>query len=94
MLSNINKIKLAELTRKMRAAASLPKESLTQEKKALVTQTPTDSDEQTTSGLVFKRKRPVTTPSTEHSPSDSRAPHQEVITIQECETESLRGKSL
>ena len=87
MLSNISKVELAELTRKMRAAASLPKESLAQKRKALavITQTPTDSDEHTTSGLVFKRKRLATTPSTKHSHSDDRAPHQEVITIQECE---------
>jgi len=34
MLSNINKVELAELIRKMRAAASLPKESLAQKRKA------------------------------------------------------------
>jgi len=34
MLSNINKPELAELTRKTRAAASLPKESLAQKRKA------------------------------------------------------------
>jgi len=44
MLPNISKAELAELTRKMRGAASLPKESLTQKKKApiVITQTPTD----------------------------------------------------
>jgi len=58
MLSNISKVELAELTRKMRAAASLPKESLVQKRKAhiVVTQTPTDPDEQTTSGSSLKGK--------------------------------------
>jgi len=75
----------------MRVTASLPKESLAQKRKAptVITQTPTDPDKQTTSGLVFKRKRPATIPPT----SDGRAPHQEVITIQECEAESSREKS-
>jgi len=93
MLSNINKAELAELTRKMRAVASLPKESLAQKRKppAVVTQSLNDPDEQNTSGLVFKRK---TAPPTEHSHSDGRAPHQEVIIIQECEAESSWGKSL
>jgi len=64
MLSNISNVELAELTRKMRVVASLPKESLTQKKKTLIliTQTLTDQDEQTTSELVFKRKRKTTTP--------------------------------
>jgi len=34
MLSNISKVKLVELTRKMRAATSLPKESMQQKRKA------------------------------------------------------------
>ncbi|KAK7342260.1 hypothetical protein VNO80_25205 [Phaseolus coccineus] len=78
MLSNISKAELAELTRKMRAAASLPKESLAQKRKALIviTQIPTDPDEQTTFGLVFKRRRPTPIPPTEHSHSDNRAPYQ------------------
>jgi len=69
----------------MRAAASLPKESLAQKRKALalIAQTLTDPNEQTISGLVFKRKRKATIPPTEHSHLDDRAPHQEVITIQE-----------
>jgi len=96
MLSNISKSELAELTRKMRAAASLPKESLTQKRKALVviTHNLIDSDEQTTSRLVFKRKRKVTTPPTENSHSGDRAPHQEVKIIQECKSESSKAKSL
>ena len=87
---------LAELAKKMRAAASLPEESLTQKRKspAMIIYTPTDQDEETTSEIVFKRKRATTTPHTEHSHSDGQAPHQEVIIIQECETESLRRKSL
>jgi len=96
MLSNNSKAKLAELAKKMRADASRPKESLTQKWKAptLVTKTPTDKDEETTFGLVFKRKRKVTTTPTEDSHSDGRASHQDIIVIQECETESSRGKSL
>jgi len=96
MLSNISQTKLVELTRKMRVVASLPKESLAQKRKAsaVITQTPTNPDEQTTSGFVFKRKRSATTPPTEHSYSDGRAPHQEVVIIQECEAESSRGHSL
>jgi len=54
----------------------------------------TDSDAHTTLGLIFKRKRNATTPSIEYSHSDEREPHQEVITIQECEAESSRGERL
>jgi len=72
MLSNISKAELPELAKKMRAVASLPKESLKQKRKAptLTTQTPTEQDEETTSGLVFKRKRKTATPPTKHSHSD------------------------
>jgi len=34
MLSNISKVELAELTKKMRAAGRLPKDSLSQKRKA------------------------------------------------------------
>jgi len=80
----------------MRVAASRAKESLTQKRKAptLITQTLTVQDEETTFGLIFKRKRKVTTPPTEHSHSNGRAPHQDVIIIQKCEAKSSRGKSL
>jgi len=36
LLSNISKAELAELTRRMRAVASLPKESMPEKRKALV----------------------------------------------------------
>jgi len=80
MLSNISK---AELAKKMRATTGMPKESLTQKRKtpAMISQPPTDQDEETTSKLVFKRKRKTTTPPTNHSHSDDRAPHQEVVII-------------
>jgi len=46
----------------------MSKDSLTQKKKASVTitQAPTEREEETTSGLVFKRKRKATAPPTEH----------------------------
>jgi len=95
MLSNISKAELAELAKKMRVATSLPNEPLTRKRKAptLITQTPTDQDEETTSGLVFKRKRKRPTPHTEHYHSDGRAPHQDIIVIQESEAEISRGKA-
>jgi len=72
MLSNISKAKLAELTRKMRAAASLPKESLSQKRRAptVVAQIQSNQHEHTTLRLVFERKRPTTTSPTEHSHLD------------------------
>jgi len=59
LLSNISKAELDDLAKKMMAATSQPKESLMQKGKAptLITQAPTDHDEETTSGLIFKRKR-------------------------------------
>jgi len=95
MISNISKVELAELTRKMREAASLHKDSLLQKRKtsAGVAQIQSDQDEHTTSGLVFERKRPETTSPIEHSHSDGRAPHQEVITIQECEAKAREEKA-
>jgi len=96
MLSNISKAELAELTRKMRVAARLHKDSLSQKRKASfgVAQIQSDQDGHTTLGLVFKWKRVGTTPPTEHSHSNGRAPNQKVITTQECEAENSRGKSL
>jgi len=81
MLSNISKEELAELVKKMKAAASLSKESLTQKRKApaMITHTLTDQNEETTFGLFFKRKRTTTTPPIEHTHTDGRAPHQEVV---------------
>jgi len=66
MLSNISKAELAELTRKMRANASLHKDSLPQKRKASVgvVQIQYDKNEHTISGLFFKKKRPETTPPT------------------------------
>jgi len=95
MLSNISKFELTALTRNMRAATSLHKDFLPQNRKALagVAQVQSDQDEQTTSNLVFKRKR-LETPPIEHTHLDGRAPNQEVITIQECEAESSQKKSL
>ena len=47
MLSNISKAKLAEMAKKMKAAANMPKDYLTQKKKApvTITQAPTELDE-------------------------------------------------
>jgi len=66
---------LVELAKKMRVAASMPKESLKKKRKAptLITQTPTGKDEETTFGLVFKRKRKKTIPLIEHSRSRHRS---------------------
>jgi len=95
MLSNISKAELAELTRKMRATASLPKNALAKRNTlVVVTQSPIYQDEQTTLGLVFKRKRPATNLPTEHSRFDGGASHNEVLTIPECDVESSREKSL
>jgi len=80
----------------MRAAASMNKDFLFQKRKAStgVAHVQSNQDEQTTSSLVFKRKRLETAPPTEHSHSDGRAPNQEIITIQECEAKSSQRKSL
>jgi len=95
------------MAKKIRATTNMPKDSLTQKMKDLITitQAPTEQDEETTSGLVFKRKRKATTPPTKHSPSDGRAPNQDVahlvdhappqdvIVIQEREAESSKRNS-
>ena len=81
MLSHISKAELADMAKKMWAAATVPKDSLTQKKEASVTitQAPTEQDKETTSTLIFKRKRKASTPSTEHSHSDGRALHPNVV---------------
>jgi len=86
---------MVERIRKMRVAASVSKDSMAPKRKAPVEVAPVqyDQDEQTNSGLVFKRKRREAA-SPEHSNLDGRAPHQEVVTIQECEAESPRRKRL
>jgi len=58
MLFNINKAELVELAKKMRAAASMPKKSLKQKRKApvIITQAPTEQDEDTTFGLAKATK--------------------------------------
>jgi len=108
MLTHINKAELAEMAKKMRTAAKMPKDSLTRKKKApvTITQASTEQDEKTTSWLVFKRKRKAIAPPTEHSHSDGRVPYQDVahstdhalpqnvIVIQECEAESSKRKSV
>jgi len=64
MLTHISKVELAEMAKKMRATANMPKDSLTQKKKAqiTITQALAKQDEETTSGLVFKIKRKETAP--------------------------------
>jgi len=81
MLTHISKVELVEMAKKTRAAAKMPKDSLTRKKKApvTITQAPTEQDEETTWELVFKRKRKAIAPPTEHS-------------IQECEAESSKRK--
>jgi len=94
MLSNIGKAEMDEHVRKMKAAASLSKDSFVPKRKAPVEVAPVQSqDEQTNLDLVFKRKRREAA-SLEQSNSDGRAPHQEVIAIQECVSESSCRKSL
>ena len=77
------------MEKRMRAAAKMPDESFKQ-------------NEETTSGLVFKRKRKATTPLAEHSHFDGRTPHpgtihseghQDVIVVQECEAGSSKGRA-
>jgi len=65
-----------------------------------------EQEEDTTSGLAFKRKRKATAPPTEHShldgqtldqdivPLEGQASHRDVIVIQEGEAESSKSKSL
>jgi len=81
MLTHISKAELAEMAKRIRAIANMPKDSLTQKKKASVTitQAPTEQEEDTTLGLAFKRNRKATTPPTEHSHLDGQAPHQDVV---------------
>jgi len=104
MLSKINKKELKEMAKRMRAIAKMPDESLKPKKAPkIVAQTSTEHDEETTFGLVFKRKRKATTPPVEHSHSDGQTPHpgivhseghQDVIVVQKCEAGSSKGKSL
>jgi len=108
MLTHISKAELAEMAKKIRTVANMPTDSLTQKKKASVTitQALTEQEEDTTSGLDFKRKRKATAPPTEHSHLDGRGPHQDVVSsegqaphrdvivIQEGEAESYKRKSL
>ncbi|KAK7342268.1 hypothetical protein VNO80_25214 [Phaseolus coccineus] len=96
------------MAKKKRAAASLPKDSLKQKWKALVTitQTPVEQEEETNFGSIFKRTRRATTPLAEHSQFDGRTPHpnavhsegnalpHDLIVIPECEVGSSKGKSL
>jgi len=75
MLSHISKKELEAITKRIRATTSLLDEPLKQSiTHVIVAPTPTDQDEKTTSGLVFKRKR-VTTPTAELSHSDDRTPY-------------------
>jgi len=84
MLSNISKAEEAELAKKTRTVASMPKESLKKKRKALVTitQAPTEQDEETTSGLVFKRKRKTAFSLLSTLTQMGHAPPQDVIFIQ------------
>jgi len=72
MLSNIDKAEMAERVRKMKEAASMSNDSFAPKRKAPAEVAPvqSDQDEQTNSGLVFKRKRREATPLPEHSNSD------------------------
>ena len=72
MLIHISKKELGQMAKRIRATANMPKDSLTQKQKAsaTTTQAPIEQDEETTSGLVFKRKRKATTAPTEYSHSD------------------------
>jgi len=80
MLSHISKKELGEIAKRMRAAANMPKDSLAQKQKApaTTTQASTKQDEDTTSGLVFQKKRKAIVAPIEHSHSDGRAPPQHV----------------
>jgi len=106
MLPNVSKKELGKMDKRMRVAANMPKDSLAEKQKAPATTTHAPIDEDTTLGLVFKRKTKVIVAPTEHSHSDGRAPPQnvvpsegqtlprDVIVIQEDEAESYKGKSL
>ena len=108
MLTHVIKKEIGEIAKRMRASAIMPKDFLAQKQKvpATTTQAPTEQDKETTSGLLFKRKKKAIVAPTEHSHSDGRAPYQHVapsegqasplyvIVIQEGEAKSSRGKSL
>jgi len=108
MLSNINKTKLVEMAKKVRAAANMLKESLKHKRKAptLITQTPHRTGWGDHFRVHLQKEEENGYSPTKHFHSDGRvahqyvahsdgyAPHQNVIVIQECEAESSKGKGL
>jgi len=104
MLARIDKKVLAERAKKMRAATQAPQD-LKLKAPVTVIRAPSKDDEETTSGLVFKRKRKTIVAPTEHSHSDGRAPSNcassasptsplDMIVVQEDEGTSLKKEGL
>jgi len=69
MLSNISKEEMVERIRKMRVAANMSKDLSAQKRKTPVevALVPSDQDEQTNLGHIFKRKRREAASAAEHS---------------------------
>jgi len=61
MLAKIDRTKLEERAKRMRATAQTPKD-LKLKAPITIVQTPTEDDEETNSGMVFKRKRKTPPP--------------------------------
>jgi len=101
-MSKFTRKDLEEMAKRMKAAANVPKESL---KLKAPAQSPFD-DKETTSGMVFTRKRKTLAAPTEHSYSIGRAPSIHVVpfggqipprdtmVIQEGEAESSKKSYL
>jgi len=76
MLSQFNRKELEEMAKRMKAASNAPKDP---KMKALLTAQASTNKEETTSGLVFTRKRKILATTTEHSFSVGRAPFYHVV---------------
>jgi len=73
MLARIDRKDLAERAKRMRVAAQAPQD-LKLKAPVITVSTLTENDKETTSGLVFKRRRKTILAPTKHSQSDGRAP--------------------
>jgi len=104
MLVKIDKKKLAERTKRMRAVAQVPQD-LKLKTPITVVQASIEDEEETSFGMVFKRKRKATTVPTEHSHSDGHAPShyaplasptlpRDMMVVQEDEGTSSRRNGL
>jgi len=104
MLAKIDKKELAKRAKRMRAAAQAPQD-LKLKAPTTVVPASTKDDEETNSGLVFKRKRKAIVAHLEHSHSNGRAPShrttlasptqtRDMMVVQEDEGTSSKEKGL